>query len=198
MSNPFRSRSLALSTLVLVLCAATASSASARECAGVRFADSVSVGGTTLVLNGVGIREATALQIDVYVAGLYVSQRGRGAEALLAPEAPRRVVMHMLRDVSREDAIEGFTTGLRRNSPNDFQALGPAIARLRSMVQPTREGDVVVITYVPGRGTEIEIAGRSRGVIEGELFGRAIFRNFIGPNPPNRGLRTGLLGGACG
>lgn len=195
-------RSLRHEGFVSFVCAllvlALSSTAHARECAGVRFPDSVSVAGTTLVLNGVGLREATALQIDVYVAGLYVTRRGRDPGTLLAEDAPRRVVMHMLRDVSREDAIEGFTSGLRRNSPEQFASLGAEIARLRSMVQETHEGDVVVLTYVPGRGTEIEIAGRSRGIIEGAVFGRAIFMNFVGPRPPNRGLRTGLLGGTCG
>lgn len=170
----------------------------ARTCSGITLPDSVNVDGTRLVLNGMGIREATALQVDVYVAGLYVPARSHDADTLLAGDTPRRVVMHMVRDVSREDAMEGFLTGLRNNSPNDMAALEPAIARLRSVVQAMNEGEVVTITYVPGRGTEIAINGRSRGVVEGALFGRAIFRNFIGPRPPNRGLRTGLLGGECG
>jgi hypothetical protein len=169
----------------------------ARACEGVTLPDSVVVAGQRLVLNGMGIREATALQVDVYVAGLYVPTRGRDAEALLAGDTPRRIVMNLVRDVSREDAIEGFTTGLRNNNPNDTAALAPAVSRLRSMVQAMHVGDVVTITYVPATGTEITINGQSRGTIEGALFGRAIFRNFIGPRPPNRGLRVGLLGGTC-
>ncbi len=169
----------------------------ARECAGVRLPDSVQVAGQTLVLNGLGIREATALQVDVYVAGLYVPQRSRDVNAILAPDRPRRVVMRFVRDVSRSDAVEGFTTGFQRNSPSDLAALRPSIQRLTSMVSAMHEGDVVTITYVPGEGTAIDIAGRARGTIEGVLFGRAVFMNFIGPRPPNRGLRVGLLGGAC-
>lgn len=191
-------RSPALAGLALVLGLSITAPAHARRCAGVQLPESVTVAGTTLLLNGMGIREATALQIDVYVAGLYVTRRGRDATTVLAADAPRRVVMHMLRDVSRDEVVEGFTTGLRRNSPDQFASFGPIIARLRSMVQETHEGDVVTITYVPGRGTEIAVNGRSRGTIEDPAFGRAIFLNFIGPRPPNRGLRTGLLGGACG
>lgn len=187
-----------LALLLAVALVIPPSLASARACSGVEMPESVTVAGTRLVLNGMGIREATALQVDVYVAALYVPTRARDAETLLAGDTPRRIVMRMVRDVSREDAIEGFTTGLRNNSPNDVSALGPAIQRLRGMFQDTHDGDTITITYVPGRGTEIEINGRSRGVIDGALFGRAIFRNFIGPRPPNRGLRTGLLGGECG
>lgn len=186
-----------IASLLVVALALSPVHVHARACEGVEMPESVTVAGTRLVLNGMGIREATALQVDVYVAGLYVPTRARDAETLLASDTPRRITMHMVRDVSREDATEGFTTGLRNNSPNDLAALAPAITRLEGIVQAMHTGDIVTITYVPERGTEIAINGRVRGTIEGALFGRAIFRNFIGPRPPNRGLRVGLLGGEC-
>lgn len=190
-------RKLLASWTILSLVLAIPDLASARACVGVQLPDSVVVDGTTLVLNGMGIREATALQVDVYVAGLYLPARSRDAATILGTDAPRRITMRLVRDVSREDALDGFTTGLRRNSPDDLDALRPAIARLRGFFRDMEEGETVTITYVPGHGTEIAINGTPRGTIDGALFGVAIFRNFIGPRPPNRGLRTGLLGGAC-
>lgn len=185
--------------LVAAIVALPGSFASARQCVGVTMPDSVDVGGTRLVLNGLGIREATVLQVDVYLAALYVPTRTRDAQAILGVDAPRRLVMHLLRNVSREEALEGFKTGLRNNnSAADYQALRPAIARLDGMFRDVREGEVISVTYVPGHGTDIEINGTVRGTIEGPLFGTAIFRNVLGPRPPNRGLRVGLLGGPCG
>lgn len=64
------------------------------------------------------------------------------------------------------------------------------------LLDNVREGDEVVITYVPGRGTEI-VTDHGREVIEGADFGRAVFASWIGPRPPNPGLRSGLLGGRC-
>lgn len=173
--------------------------AAARQCAGVRMPETVSVAGTTLVLNGLGIREATALQIDVYLAALYVPTRSSDPNVLLGSDTPRRLVMHLLRDVSREDAVEGFRVGLRNNnSAADVAALQPAIRQLDTLFRDVSEGEVITVTYVPGRGTEIVINGEVRGSVPGQLFGTAIFRNVIGARPPNRGLRTGLLGGRCG
>ncbi len=52
-----------------------ASTAFAAELAGVRMSDQVTVDGRTLSLNGLGLREATAFKVDVYVAGLYLEQK---------------------------------------------------------------------------------------------------------------------------
>jgi hypothetical protein len=38
----------------------------------------ITVAGKTLTLNGMGLREATILNIDVYVAGLYVEHPSTG------------------------------------------------------------------------------------------------------------------------
>src|SRR5207247_9289332 len=57
-----------LSLLTLSL----AARASAGELAGVTLPDRIQVDSRTLVLNGMGLREATFLKVDVYVAGLYL------------------------------------------------------------------------------------------------------------------------------
>ncbi|MFO0693927.1 MAG: chalcone isomerase family protein [Polyangiales bacterium] len=189
-------RSIPAVLAALALVATPASTTHARECLGVRLPDRVSVEGTTLVLNGMGVREATVFQVDVYVAALYLEQRSNDAAAILGTEAKRRVIMHFVRDVGRDDAREGIEGGMRRNSPDVYPSLRPRIARMLRLLDNVREGDEVVITYVPGRGTEI-VTDHGREVIEGADFGRAVFASWIGPRPPNPGLRSGLLGGRC-
>lgn len=110
-------RSIPAVLAALALVATPASTTHARECLGVRLPDRVSVEGTTLVLNGMGVREATVFQVDVYVAALYLEQRSNDAAAILGTEAKRRVIMHFVRDVGRDDAREGIEGGMRRNSP---------------------------------------------------------------------------------
>jgi len=46
----------------------------AGELAGVTFPDQISVDSRTLLLNGMGLREATILKVDVYVAALYLER----------------------------------------------------------------------------------------------------------------------------
>jgi hypothetical protein len=44
-----------------------------KECKGVNFPDQAQVDGSNLVLNGLGLRHATAFKVNVYVAALYVT-----------------------------------------------------------------------------------------------------------------------------
>ena len=60
--------------------------------------------------------------------------------------------------------------------------------------ESARKGDTIVITYIPGKGTEVSIKNRVRGVIEGKEFMQALFSIWFGPNPPTKGLKEGMLG----
>ena len=70
------------------------SPAHAASLAGVTLADTATVGGQPVVLNGMGLREKYFL--DIYVGGLYVPAKTASAAAILAADSPRRMVMHFL------------------------------------------------------------------------------------------------------
>ena len=59
---------------------------------GVRFQDSVTIAGTTLLLNGAGVRCVTILCVKVYVAGLYVRERTTNPNDVLRTDQPKYVV----------------------------------------------------------------------------------------------------------
>ena len=65
-----------------------ASAVQAKECKGVNFPDQAQVEGTDLTLNGLGLRQATAFKVNVYVAALYVAKTSSDANALLGANAP--------------------------------------------------------------------------------------------------------------
>jgi hypothetical protein len=53
----------------------------------------------------------------------------------------------------------------------------------------------MTLTYVPGTGTTIDIAGVSKGTIAGKEFADALLRCWIGPKPgPGEGFKKNLLG----
>ena len=82
----------------LVLCLAF--SAQAAEVAGVRIDDSVQAGGATLTLNGAGLRKL--IFFNVYAMGLYLPKKTTAAAEAIAVEGPKRISLHMLRDVGAE------------------------------------------------------------------------------------------------
>jgi Chalcone isomerase-like len=52
-------------------------------CGGAEFPDSLSSDGVELLLNGLGVRKATFLNIEVYVAALYLPQKSTNAAQIL-------------------------------------------------------------------------------------------------------------------
>jgi len=40
----------------------------------------------------------------------------------------------------------------------------------------------------------VVVKGQTKGTIAGADFGKGVFSIFLGPNPPNKGLKNGLLG----
>src|SRR5687768_3500332 len=88
-----------LPSIVLSL---SAGPASAGQCAGVTLPEQVSIEGKPLVLNGMGLREATVLAIDVYVAGLYLERRSKDGKAIAASEQLKQMRLSLLRAVDRD------------------------------------------------------------------------------------------------
>ena len=71
--------------------------ARAVEVAGQRIDDSVRVGGSSLQLNGAGVR--SRFFVKVYVGALYVAQRTNSPAAIYDSPQPRRMLLRLLRDL---------------------------------------------------------------------------------------------------
>lgn len=189
-------RGLLMLAAGFALAAAPTEPARAAACEGVDFPDSVSASGTDLALNGLGLRKATFLRVEVYVAGLYLPQTSTDAEAILGANQPWQLVLHFVRDVGASDMQDAFQEGFE-NAGADVEALQPKIDTLTRMFVDFEEGQTVAFTHVPAEGVEVAVDGRAEGTIEGADFASALLAIWLGPEPPNENLRSGLLGGPC-
>lgn len=166
----------------------------AGQLAGVTLPDETEAGGKTLVLNGLGLREATLLMMDVYVAGLYLESKTSDASAILAPDRAKRLVLKFVRSVGREKLVEAWDEGLDKNGGEKREAVAGGFARLNAAMADVKKGDTLVLTFLPGEGTSVEVKGKPVATIEGDDFQSVLFSIWLGANPPNVGLRDGLLG----
>jgi hypothetical protein len=62
---------------------------------GINFPEQVQA--SPLMLNGLALRQATMLKVNVYVAALYVAQKSTDANAILAANTPKKLVLHCAR-----------------------------------------------------------------------------------------------------
>lgn len=178
--------------LVLALVAGVTSAAWGGELAGVTMPDTVEVGDQTLVLNGMGLRKKAI--IKVYVAGLYLTEKMKDAESILAADAARRTAMEFRFGVSAVKMCDAWKEGLEKNTSNPSDEVRAKFDILCEYQADMGKGERMVCTYLPGKGTEVKINGEVKGTIEGKDFADALFSCWIGPKPPGEAFKKGLLG----
>jgi len=178
--------------------AAAGASGQAVEIEGVKLEPTAQVGGSTLQLNGAGVR--TRAIFKVYVAGLYVPQKAADAATLLAQKGARRIAITMLRNVDAETFAGALNDGLRNNHTEaqvaGFKSQIDALNANLKAVGEAKKGDVIHFEFVPDSGTRVTVNGQPRGsVIPGEDFFTAVLRIWIGDKPVDGDLKKGLTRG---
>lgn len=182
-----------LKSLFVVSIVLTASMVDAATVGGATLSDTVTAGGQKLVLNGGGIRKKVF--IKVYAGALYLPSRQTSAERILATDTTRQMVMHFLYDVDKEKIAEAWQEGLRANTPNTSAAVKQSFSTLSSWMEDMKKGERVILTYVPGGGTTVEVKGRVKGVLPEKAVADAILATWIGPKPgPGEDFKKALLG----
>jgi chalcone isomerase-like protein len=180
-----------ISVAVSFVALLSVASANAATLAGVELPDTITVDGSTLVLNGIGLREATALRVKVYVGGLYLEQRSSDPTTVIDSRQPKVVTMKFLRDIDRGRLASGWADSLRKVGGKKLE---PAIAQFTSMIGDVKKDDTMSFTSRPGAGVEVSLRGQSRGTVPGDEFSHALFTVWFGPNPGDANLKRGMLG----
>ena len=181
--------------MILMLTALLCAPAGAVEIEGVKLADTATVAGRDLVLNGAGLRKK--LLFDVYVASLYLPVKVSAAAAVFEAE-PRRVRIDMLRNVAADDFLETLKDGIEANtSQTERAAIQPQVsefAKVITAIGETKDGDAITLDFVAGN-TVVTINGAEKTRIAGEQFNRALRKVWLGDHPAQADLKTAMLGG---
>jgi hypothetical protein len=167
--------------------------AGAAEVAGVKLEDRTRVASADLVLAGAGVRKR--LFFEVYAVGLYVLNAKDDA---IGQGGPKRVLIHMLRDVAADQFTDALREGLRANHDEaTLKTLEPRIGELAATMNDLREarkGMALALDW-NGKETQLVVDGKPAGrPIAGEDFYRALLRIWLGERPVQEDLKKALLG----
>jgi hypothetical protein len=158
----------------------------------VTFEDRCKAGDTILHAKGVGLLRYMVF-VKVYVAALYLKEGVPAEEALL--DTPKRLEIHYFRSIKAEDFALSTREMIAKNVDGEtFERLLPRIEELNALYDDIRPGDRYSLTYVAGRGTELALNGKPKGVITGPDFASAVFSIWLGPRPLDESLKESLLG----
>jgi hypothetical protein len=179
---------------IVLLAFVLAAPAVAGQLAGVTLPDQTEASGKNLVLNGLGLREATVLMVDVYVAGLYLETKTSDPATILRADQRKRLVMKFVRSVGKEKLADAWTDGFDKNAGEKRAILADGLTKLNAAMSDVKKDDLIVLTYAPDTGVIVTVKGKDAAAISGDDFQRVLFSIWLGAHPPNVALREGLLG----
>ncbi|HEY0845178.1 MAG TPA: chalcone isomerase family protein [Noviherbaspirillum sp.] len=172
-------------------------SAAAAEINGVKLDDTVRVANQELKLNGAGVR--TRAIFKVYVGALYLPEKKKTVQDILASNGPRRVHLVLLREINSEDFGQAFMDGLNANSDkaekakfvNQTVKMGEIFASIPSL----KAGDTITNDWIPGSGMHVLVNGKRVGdVLPDIAFYNAFLRIWLGDKPADSNLKQAWLG----
>jgi hypothetical protein len=161
--------------------------------ADVDFDDRVTVEGKELVLNGMGLRTATAFKVKIYAIGLYLENKSSDSDAIMSSTENKRITMHFLHKVSADELSGGWSEGFENNT-QDISGIKDQIAKFNASMRDVKTGDSITLDF-SGRKVDVFINNALIDSMEGESFLSALLAIWLGPKPPNEPLKKGILGG---
>ena len=185
--------------VLLFLCPA----AMAKKVGDVDVAESITVGGQALSLNGSGqrIKKVAFVKIKVYSAGLYLQAKSADAQSILDADAPMAVRLYITTGMaSKEKLTTAWNEGFENATGGNIEPIKGEVAKFNALFKTDpKEGDMYEIAYIPGQGISLAMNGASQGAaIPGLEFKKAVFGIWLSKNIEDEGLSTlkaELLGG---
>ena len=164
-----------------------------KELNGVSFDDEIQFGGEKLVLNGLGQRVAFGFFVKVYVGGLYAKEKSCEPDTVLAQKTPKRLDLKFQMSVDKDKIRDAWDKGYKDNCGSNCGDYAANLSQLKSWMSDMKEKQILSFSFFSDR-LEVEVKGEKKGEIKDPTFATNVLRIFLGPNPPNKELRKGLLG----
>jgi len=156
-----------------------------------QFNESWQKGPFKMRLIGAGLKKFLA--VKVVAAGFYLPEDASSEQAL--EDIPKRLEMVYLQNIPRVELQRATLQGIRKNvTAREFRKLRDRIDQINAQYPNVRPGDRISVTYLPGRGTLIDVNGSARAVIQGEDFAQAFYAIWVGKRPVDRRIKEYLLG----
>jgi hypothetical protein len=167
--------------------------ASAAEINGLPFADHVALGNKTLNLNGLGLRQATFLKVNVYAGALYLETPSHDGDQIAASPGLKRIEMTFMRDVGAGKIKDAWMEGCENNCGAALDAMKPAIAKLQAATADMNKGDKMAFNFFADH-VDVTVKDAKPVTLDGKDVAKTLILLWIGHKPPNTELKNGMLG----
>lgn len=154
---------------------------------------SLTVGESTLTLNGAGSRSKYLM--TMYEAGLYLARPTADGAQVIAADEPMVVRLEIVSGmVTEEKLVESLNEGFAKSTGGAVAPIQKEIAQFRAcFAQGVAKGDVFDFVYAPDQGVAVHKNGACVDAIAGLPFKRALFGVWLSNDPVDKDLKTALL-----
>lgn len=165
------------------------------EIQGVTVPPQVQVAGSSLQLNGTGLRTFTLLMvpIKIYVAAFYTPAALRTSEAVLSSAGPMQFDFTFLRSVGQSDVTKAWTSQFAQSMGYTYPGYEKDRDAFIAMFGPLSSGGVEQVRLI-GTNTVVFDQGTKKGTIPGRDFQKSFLSLWFGSNPVAPDLKDALLG----
>ncbi len=158
------------------------------------FPGEVEISGQNLVKQGEGTRKKAF--ISLYNAALYVGTPGAEAQSIIDADDAMAIRLKIVSGfISSKKMKQAMNDGFELSTQGNTAPLKTQIDRFATgFSDEIKKQDVFDIVYLPGKGTGVFKDGKEKVVVEGLPFKKALFAIWLGQEPVQKSLKTGLMG----
>lgn len=188
--SPLRRVLLAALLVGLVLPLGDVDAASA---GGVSFPETVTLGGESLPIVGVGLR--SKWMVKVYAMAVYQKTPTKNAGHLIKTDESKFIWIKMLRTIDGDKMRDAIREGLENNVPESTRkAIEGSVAKLeKAFPGEIPKGANIGFWYVPGRGTVLQLGDVDKARLPGKRFMSALWAIWFGKDPADSDLKKSVL-----
>lgn len=153
----------------------------------------IQVGEHRLVLNGQGAR--TKLLLELYDAGLYLTQPSNNAAQIIAADQPMAIRIRITSSfVSQKSLVDSLEEGFKNATSGDTREIRKQMDEFRDCFKDAiAKGDTFDMVYVPNHGVMVNKNGKLKATVAGTKFKQALFSIWLSNTPADASLKQALL-----
>ena len=153
----------------------------------------IQAGDHRLFLNGEGAR--TKALLELYVAGLYLTQSSNDADQIIAADQPMAIRIKITSSfVSQKSLVESLEEGFKNATGGDTREIRNQIDKFRDCFKDAiTKGDTFDMVYLPMHGVIVNKNGKLKGAVDGTKFKQALFSIWLSNKPADATLKQALL-----
>jgi len=162
-----------IAIVLMITLAGVTPNVNGAEIEGVHSENTYETDGIQMKIQGTGMLRYLGF-IKAHVGALYLEE-GSVIKNVLS-DKPKRLEVEYFHALKGEDF--GVTTNkvIAKNTDTlTLEKIRPQINYHNSLYEDVQPGDRYSLTYIPGRGTELALNGKTKGIIKGADFASALF-----------------------